>query len=198
MSDKNTKASVFYGRARRLELYEKITYIVVGLIAIALVVFLVSSQSSNGEANINYYYLKQHFYNRGFSCDMVHKSGGKCRKSNEKTLYVFTRYDDGFEYLVETESYLLKLSHSLKNENYISFETTSEAFSGYRNKEYMCKFEKNVIGKLGECTTKNGEKLELNSYIGVIEQAQIEVSNAIDSSGYYRKILLDDYQWVKK
>ena len=198
MSDKSNKVSVFYGRARRLELYEKIAYIVVGCIAVILVVVLVTSQSDNSEKNVNFSYLKQYFYDRGFSCDLVHRSGGKCRKEANNVSYVFTRYDDGFEYIVKTESYLLVMFHSLQKENHITFSTTSEAFAGYKNKEYECKLGKNVLDTIGDCKTKEGELLNLNSYIGVIEQAQKEVNNVIDSSGYYKKNLLEDYQWIKK
>lgn len=198
MSDKSNKVSVFYGRARRMELYEKIAYIVVGIVAVVLVFVLVTSQSDSGETNVNYAYLKRYFYDRGFTCDLVHKSGGKCRKDVNGVSYVFTRYDDGFEYLVKTESYLLIMNHSLQNEKYISFKTTSEAFAGYKNKQYNCEFDKNVLGKLGDCETKDGDYLNLNSYLGVIEQAQKDLNNILDSSGYYKKNLLEDYQWIKK
>ncbi|MGN1371933.1 MAG: hypothetical protein ACI4XM_06650 [Candidatus Coprovivens sp.] len=198
MSDKNNKVSVFYGRARRLELYEKIIYVLVAIVAVVLIFVLVTSQSSNTESNVNYAYLKQYLYERGFVCDMIHKSGGKCRKENNGTSYVFTRYDDGFEYLVKTDSYFLIMSHSLQKENSISFSTTSEAFAGYKNKEYNCELGDNVLDTFGECKTKNGEVLNLNSYRGVIEQAQKDVNNMIDSSGYYKKNLMEDYQWIKK
>lgn len=198
MSDKSNKVSVFYGRARRIELYEKIIYIVVGIIAVVLVFLIVTSQSSNGESNVNYAYLKRYFYDRGFSCDLIHKSGGKCRKDSNGVSYVFTRYDDGFEYLVKTESYLLIMNHSLQTENYISFSTTSEAFSGFKNKIYNCKLGDNVLDEFGACKTKEGEVLNMSSYIGVIEQAQKDLNNIIDSSGYYKKNLLEDYQWIKK
>ena len=198
MSDKNNKVSVFYGRARRLELYEKIIYVLVAIVAVVLIFVLVTSQSSNTESNVNYAYLKQYLYERGFVCDMIHKSGGKCRKENNGTSYVFTRYDDGFEYLVKTDSYFLIMSHSLQKENYISFSTTSEAFAGYKNKEYNCELGDSVLDTFGECKTKTGEVLNLNSYRGVIEQAQKDVNNMIDSSGYYKKNLMEDYQWIKK
>ncbi len=198
MSDKSNKVSVFYGRARRIELYEKIAYIVVGIVAVVLVFVIVTSQSSSGESNVNYAYLKQYLYERGFSCDLIHKSGGKCRKDSNGTSYVFTRYDDGFEYLVKTESYLLIMNHSLQKENYITFSTTSEAFSGYKNKSYECELGETVLDTFGECKTKEGEMLNLNSYRGVIEQAQKDVNNMIESSGYYKKNLMEDYQWVKK
>lgn len=198
MSDKSNKVSVFYGRARRLELYEKLAYIVVGVVAAVLVFFLVTSQSSTGESNINYAYLKQYMYDRGFSCELIHKSGGKCRKENNGVSYIFTRYDDGFEYLVKTDSYLLIINHTLQKDNYITFSTTSSAFPGYKNKNYECKIGETVLDTFGECKTKEGDLLDLDSYHGVIEQAQNEVNNIIESSGYYKKNLMEDYQWIKK
>lgn len=198
MSDKSNKVSVFYGRARRLELYEKLAYIIVGIIAVVLVFFLVTSQSSTGEANVNYAYLKQYMYDRGFSCEMIHKSGGRCHKETNGVSYVFTRYDDGFDYLVKTESYVLIINHVLQEDNSITFSTTSAAFPGYKNKEYECKLGTTVLDEFGECKTKEKEKLDLESYRGVIEQAQKDVNNIIESSGYYKQNLMEDYQWIKK
>lgn len=198
MNDKNNKVSVFYGRARRLELYEKMAYIIVAVVAVVLIFVIVTSQSDNGEKNVNYSYLKQYFYDRGFTCDLVHKSGGKCRKDTPSTSYVFTRYDDGFEYYISTESYSLLISHTLQKEQEISFSTTSEAFAGYKNKDYMCKIGENVLDTVGTCKTKEGEVLNLNSYLGIIEQAQKEIDNIIESSGYYKRSLIEDYQWEKK
>lgn len=198
MDNNSNKVSVFYGRARRLELYEKIAYIIVGVVSVILVVVIVTSQSDNSERNVNYAYLKQYFYDRGFSCDLVHKSGGKCRKDTPSTSYVFTRYDDGFEYHISTESYSLLISHTLQKEQTITFSTTSEAFAGYKNKEYKCKIKDSVLDEHGDCETKEGEVLNLNSYLGLIEQAQNEINKVIESSGYYKRDLIEDYQWVKK
>ena len=198
MNNNSNKFSVFYGRARRLELYEKIAYILVGVVAVVLVFIIVTKQSDNSDKNVNYSYLKQYFYDRGFSCDLVHKSGGKCRKDTPSVSYVFTRYDDGFEYFISTESYSLLISHTLQKENTIVFTTTSEAFTGYKNNEYKCELGKNVLEPVKDCKTKEGQVLNLNSYLGIIEQAQNEVNNVITSSGYYKSSLLEEYQWQKK
>ena len=78
------------------------------------------------------------------------------------------------------------------------FDTTSEAFAGYKNKKYECKVNGNVLEKFGDCLTKDGELMNLNSYRGVIEMAQKDIENIIESSGYYRRTLMNDYKWEKK
>ena len=198
MNDKSNKVSVFYGRARRIELYEKIAYVVVGVIAAVIVVFIVSKQSSNQDDNVDFARLRTYMASRGFTCEMVHKPNGFCSKSNENSSYTFTRYDDGFMYKVRTKGYTLEIVHSMKKENKIVFTTTSEAFYGYKNKTYDCSFNVNVLGDIRICKTVADEILNLSSYKGVIEQAQKDLGNILDSSGYYKNILLKDYKWEKK
>ena len=198
MSNKSNKVSVFYGRARRIELYEKMAYVAVGIIAAIVVVFIVTKQATNDDENVDFARLRTYMANRGFSCEMVHKPNGFCSKSNVTPSYPFTRYDDGFMYRVKTKSYTLEMVHSMKKENEIVFTTTSEAFYGYKNKTYSCSFNVSVLGDIRICKTVDDEILNLSSYKGVIEQAQMDVSNILESSGYYKDILLKDYKWQKK
>lgn len=198
MSNKGNKVSMLYGRARRIELYEKIAYMVVGLIAVLLVIFLVTKQEDNTESNVNYSFMRNYFNSLGFNCDYLHRSGGRCFKDTGTTAYSFVRNDDGFKYIIETDSYLLEIEHSLLNGSWILFKTTSEAFAGYKNKSYECEVKGNVLEEFGDCLTKDGELMNLNSYRGVIEMAQKDLENIIESSGYYRKSLIYDYKWEKK
>lgn len=195
---KNSSVSVFYGRARRIEIVEKIAYITVGFIAILLVFSLVFKQERNVDYNVNFAYLRNYLEGRGFQCEMIHLSGGQCYISGDYSTRTFVRYEDGFEYFVKTESYLLDIRHTLKEENLIRFKTTSEAFVGYKNKEYTCEYVSNVIKELKQCKTEDGEVLDLDSYIGLIEHSIIDINNIIDSSGYYKSELLENYKWVKK
>lgn len=201
MGDK--RVSVFYGRARRIELLDKILLVAISVLVIVLVGFLVFKQSSGKIPNVNFSYMKRYFYDRGYTCDLIQKSGGKCRKDNENITYVFTRNDDGFGYLVRTSSFVLTMNHSLKAKSYITFKTSSDAFSGYRNKEYVCELKRDrnnkemtVLDEIGDCVTEDKEVLNLNSYIGVIESAQREVERIIKASGYNRTELLENYRWV--
>mgnify|MGYP003300015130 FL=1 len=198
MSNKSNKVSVFYGRARRIELYEKIAYIVIGIVAVLLIFFLVTSQEDNTELNVNYSFMRNYFTSMNYNCDSLHRSGGRCSKDTGTTAYIFVRNDDGFKYIVETDSYSLEIEHSLLNGDWILFDTTSEAFAGYKNKKYECKVNGNVLEKFGDCLTKDGELMNLNSYRGVIEMAQKDIENIIESSGYYRRTLMNDYKWEKK
>lgn len=195
---KHNNVSAFYGRARRIEFVERMAYVTVAVVAVVLVILLVSSQSSNADRNMNFAYLRQYMESRGFECSSVHISGGQCTLSNEYSTHNFVRFEDGFEYIAKTDSYLLNIRHRLSEENSITFKTTSEAFIGYKNQEYTCEFVGNVINQLGECKTDLGEKLDINSYIGVIEQAMKDVNLIIDNSGYYKSELLENYKWIKK
>ena len=69
---------------------------------------------------------------------------------------------------------------------------------GYKNKEYTCEYVSNVIKELKQCKTEDGEVLDLDSYVGLIEHSIIDINNIIDSSGYYKSELLENYKWVKK
>ncbi len=199
MNEKNNnKVSVFYGRARRIELYEKIAYVTIAIVAVAIICFLVFRDTEDGIKNVNFSYMRQYFEGKGYICERIHENGGKCYLKTDLISYDFSRYDDGFEYMVRTDSYYLYMKHSINNKSEISFKTTSEAFAGYRNEEYNCKFKDNVLGPLGECTNSQGEELNLSSYIGVIEQAQSDIENIIKSSGYSRNKLLEEFIWKKK
>ena len=41
-------------------------------------------------------------------------------------------------------------------------------------------------------------ELDVKSYLGIIEQAQVDITNAINSSGYSLDNLLSNYEWIKK
>lgn len=197
--DKNsTKVSNLYGRARRIELAEKIAYIAVGIIAIILVIALVSRRVENTDDNINYAYLRRYMESKGYSCELIHKSGGMCVLSNDKSMYSFTRYEDGFDYIIRTQGYTLSIRHKLSDENRIEFRTTSEAISGYRNKNYKCSYEENVLGELGSCIDQDENELDLKSYIGLIQQSVAELNRIVDVSGYNKEKLMDNYVWEKK
>lgn len=199
MEKNNFKVSNLYGRARRIELVEKIAYIVVGIIAIVLVVFLVARQTKSQDGNVNFAYLREYLEIKGYMCDRIHLSGGQCVLSNENSNHVFIRRDNGFEYIVSTNSYILGMKHYLDEEDEITFKTYSEAFIGYRNRNYVCSYKKNIIGGLERCVDEDtGEELDLDSYKGVIVQAMNELNNIIDSSGYDKNELLENYIWKKE
>lgn len=196
--NKHNTGNAFYGRARRIEFVERLVYVTVGIIAVVLIVMLVFKQSSSAERNMNFAYLRNYLESRGFQCNMVHVSGGQCTLTNEYSTHSFVRFEDGFEYIAKTDSYLLNIRHRLSDENSIIFKTTSEAFVGYKNQEYSCEFVDNVVNQLGNCKTELDEKLDIDSYIGVIEQAMKDVNLIIDNSGYYKEELIENYKWIKK
>lgn len=198
MEKNNFKVSNLYGRARRIELVEKIAYFVVGIVAVILVVFLVTKQTANHESNVNFSYLREYLEDRGYICDRLQLSGGQCIMTNENSTYMFVRRDSGFEYNINTSSYILNIKHYLNGEDEISFKTYSDAFVGYRNRNYICSYKGTIIGGLDKCEDEDtGEILDLESYKGIITKAMQDVNNILDSSGYDKEELLENYIWKR-
>lgn len=188
-----------YGRARRIAFLEMAGIIIAAVVAIVFIAYMVFSEGPEVTKNENFSMLKQHFLDRGYKCDLLHQNAGKCVKSVEGIKYSFYRYDDGLQYIISTDSYTLVISHRLSDEDVISFKTTAEAFDGYRNQTFTCEFDDNVLGKVKSCeSTKDNILLEVKSYLGVIEQAQEDIKNALLSSGYSYDDLVINYKWTEK
>ena len=179
----NGKINV-YGRARRLALYRNIA-IIVG--CLFLIIFLVSQLFKKDVNNIvlgEYEQLRSYFLKREFTCESLEESGGKCISTTDNVKTTFYRYKDGFEYIVKSDSYTLSIIHR---------------FDGYKNQKFVCAFKENVLGKVSSCEAeKDGVILDINSYLGIIEQAQTDLINAINSSDYSLDSLLLTYEWIKK
>ncbi len=192
------KVSNLYGRARRIAFFKKIAYIVAGILLLFLLVSFISRHTEKVDDNVNFAYLRTYLESKGFKCEMIHRVGGQCVNSNEKNSYSFIRYDDGFEYIINAQGYLLDIRHKADDDKKITFKTTSDAFNGYKNKYYVCSYQDSVIGKLDTCIDEEENVLDLPSYIGVIEQAINDLNLIIDSSGYKKDTLLNDCVWEKK
>jgi ABC-type transport system involved in multi-copper enzyme maturation permease subunit len=188
-----------YGRARRIALYRNIGIIAGCVIAIAVIISIIFSSVKESTVSTEYDLLRKYFVDRGYSCEMLNTSGSKCNLSTDTTKYVFYRYDDGFEYNVKTNSFNLSIIHRLDKKDQLTFKTTSEAFEGFKNQKFICDYDNNVLGKVDSCVAEVEDiKLDVKSYLGVIEQSQVDVTNAINSSGYSLDNLLSNYEWIKK
>lgn len=188
-----------YGRARRLALYKNIGIIVGCIIVIIFIVISILKNTDNIVVRGEYDLLKDYFLNRGFNCESLISSGGRCVSTNENSKTTFYRFSDGFEYIVKTSSYSLVIVHRLEKEDEVSFKTTSNAFEGYRNQHFICTFDNNVLDSIKTCESSTESIiLDVKSYLGVIEQSQIDLTNAINSSGYSLDSLLQNYEWIKK
>ena len=188
-----------YGRARRIALYRNIGIIAGCVIAIAVIISIIFSGVKESTVSTEYDLLRKYFVDRGYSCEMLNTSGSKCNLSTDTTKYVFYRYDDGFEYNVKTNSFNLSIIHRLDKNDQLTFKTTSEAFEGFKNQKFICDYDNNVLGKVDSCVAEVEDiKLDVKSYLGVIEQSQVDVTNAINSSGYSLDNLLSNYEWIKK
>ena len=191
--------SFLYGRARRIALMEVVGFILLSIAVILLIVFLVFKEDKVAVKNEKFSLLTNYFAERHYTCEVLSHSGGKCVLSTEGKKYSFYRYDDGFQYIIRSNSYTLAIVHRLTEEDEITFKTTSEAFDGYKNQTFECQFEDNVLGKVTSChSSKDDIDLDVNSYLGVIEQAQDDINQALASSGYSIDDVIINYEWNKK
>ena len=189
--------SRFFGRQRRLNLLEKAIYIVIGIFSIALIFYLVSKQSENVDDNVNFAYLSTYLQDRGYSCELLYRSGGKCSMRREGYESFFYRYDNGLQLSIKTENYFVKVNHS-DGKDEIEFNTYRNAYIGYRNMEYTCTVKDTVISEVQKCVTKNGVELDNNAYLGVINDTLHQIDLIIEASGYEKDALVYNYEWIKK
>lgn len=188
-----------YGRARRLALYRNIAIIVGCIFAIVMLLKYIFAGDDVHIVVSEFDNLRSYFLDREFTCEALETNGGKCESNNDNVEVTFYRYDSGFEYISKTESYSLYIVHRLDKEDKIEFVTTSEAFLGYKNQRFFCTYEKNVLSSLGECETEDGNvKLDVASYIGIIEQTQSDITSAVVYSGFSFDNLTINYEWSKK
>ncbi len=188
-----------YGRARRLALYRNIGIIVGCILAIVFIINLIFGNNTESRVIGEFDVLRNHFVDRGFTCEMLNTSGSKCTLNNESNKTTFLRFNDGFEYSIKTSSYSLNIVHRLDKKDEVIFKTTSDAFLGFRNQEFICEYENNVLDPVEICESSGANvKLNVKSYLGVIEQAQADLTNAVNSSGYSLDSLLKNYEWTKK
>ncbi len=190
--------NVMYGRARRLEFVERVTYIFIAVIAVILVFVIVGKNSSYNDQNVNFNLLRQYLENRGYRCELLYKPGGACSLTSEVGIFSFTRYESGFEYMINSEGYFLDIRHSTDKGDYITLKTTAYALAGYRNQSYTCYFKDNIFGEFDRCETDDKTKLDSNVYNGVVEKAMYDLNNMMDHSGYRKDILVNEHKWVKR
>lgn len=191
--------SMFYGRARRLAIVRTI-------LIIALIIFLVflgfkmfaKKEVKFIDRNVNYAFLRDHFKGKGYSCDRLERDGGRCVYEVGSNYKSFTRYGDGFIFLIKSNSYTIQFRHVKSTANDFMFYTNEYALVGEKNKTYYCLTSNDIFGEFVSCSTSDGEELETKSYIGALEVALTEMNEFIDASGYDRDVLINDYEWQKK
>lgn len=190
--------NVLYGRARRLEFIEKTAYIIIAIISVILVFVIVGKNSSVTNENVNFRLLQRYLENRGFGCEMIYQPGGACSRTSEAGQTTFVRQDDGFEYYDKSDGYLLTIMFTRSKGNYMTLRTTAYALAGYRNMSYTCYYKDNVLGEFDFCEDQNKNKLDSNTYKGIVEGAMYDLNNIIVNSGYRKDKMLESYEWVKK
>lgn len=187
-----------YGRARRIALVKKIIIVVV-LVFIGYILFTkVFVKENFVDQNQNFAFMKNYFQGKGYICERIDHNAGRCYKETDDTYTGFIRYDDGFNYVDESTSYRLIINYMPNEVNNIVLKTNSNSLEGYKNMVYYCSTKKDLFSEIDKCITEDGEKLDVQSYIGVVEKAQTDISNIIEASGYDQKALLVDFKWQKK
>ena len=186
-----------YGRARRIALARTII-IVVGIIIVLYMIIstLLRSEAFYGE-NEKFEYLRSYFDGQGYVCKSIDQNGGSCSLKKNNFKYNFVRYDNGFFYLVNGSSYSLTINFLETEKNQIEFKTKENALKGYQKKTYYCTTNGLLTDELKECITKNGEKLDLDTYLGAVESGLMDINNIINASGYNKESLLKNYVWEK-
>ena len=188
MNGKDKKVnSRFFGRQRRIDFVEKLAYIIVGIFAVGLVFYLVTQKTDFEEVNVNYAYLATYMQQKGFTCELLNRSGGKCYIVRGDTEYSFYRYDDGLQYIIKSESYSLNIKH-LSGADSMEFRTYNNAYIGYRDSVYQCTYKDGFLSELDKCVTSDG----------FIRETINDLNNIVEASGYERKPLIENYEWVKK
>ena len=189
--------SKFFGRQRRIDFVEKITYIVIGVFAVGLVLYLVTKKTDFEDPNVNYAYLANYMQQKGFTCELLNRSGGKCYIIKGDVEYSFYRFDDGLQYIIKSETYSLNIKH-LSGSDSIEFRTYSSAYIGYRDLVFQCSYKDGFLSEIDKCVTSSGKELDLPVYLGFVKEAVNDVNNMVEASGYEKKPLIENYEWVKK
>ncbi|MGN1338450.1 MAG: hypothetical protein ACI4WW_08255 [Candidatus Coprovivens sp.] len=198
---KGAGKTMFYGRFRRMELAKKVAYVLIGIVVLFIIISFLSKKIDVFiDHNVNFAYLKNYFNNQGYDCIMIERDGGKCVLEGEVSTTMFTRFDEGFTYILKTDSYVVNIRHVVNTYNDIIFTTTKEALPGYRNMTYNCYTSDGITGDLDSCSTNNGShsvKLDSELYLSVIENHINSLNDIINASGYDRDELLNNYYWKK-
>ena len=166
------------------------------VVVIVLSVIFFTNLFARSKQHEDFKTLKSYLVSKGFACELLEEPGSACKYEEEGVLIRFVRYDNGFDYNINTDAYYIEIKH-VKGDDKFIFRTTSDALAGYRNKIYKCSFEGSIIGTLKECVTDEGQTLDSPVYIGQIESAMNDISLLLKSSKYKVDKMLNDYQWVE-
>lgn len=190
-------STMFYGRARRIEVVKKI---IIVLVIILILIFLLSfllKKVQESDQNVNFDYLRNYLQSKGYTCELIQKSGGKCYYEKDSSYKSFTRYDTGFIFLLKNNGYSIQIRHVKDTYEDIIFETNGNALPNLTYKKFTCQTKGNINDELDYCVTENGEELITEAYIGVIESSISELNSILNSSGYKVDRLVTDYVWEK-
>ena len=177
----NNKGTRIYGRAQRIEFFQKVIYFVIAVFAIAIVFIILSNRKESVDDNVNFSHLREYMEANG--------------KSDASTS-MFIRQNNGFEFIITSEAYNLDIKH-IPDDDKITFNTTAKALAGYKSTDYTCTTKGTILDELDKCVDKDNNELTSNAYISVVEMAIKDLNNFVDSSGYRKDVLLENYEWVK-
>lgn len=194
--DKSNVKTLLYGRARRIKLMKQIILVVVILLVLVFgILFIFKKTTESKNTNKNFNMMRTYFVNRGYTCEMIEKSGGQCNLRGKNVQYVFTRYDEGFNYLMKSSSYTIEIRHIVNTYNDIKLTTNSSALEGDKNREFTCTTNDGLLGEVNSCVDNNNGNVINEVYLGAVQTAINNVNEIINSSGYKRDKIINEYVW---
>lgn len=184
-----------YGRARRLTIIKTILFVLLAIFLIFILLQFIFKKPVLIEEQKNFSSLRNYLVGLGYSCDNLDKPGSQCSLNKENHSSYFHRYDEGFIYIMKAKSYVVEINHVKGMYHDIILTTNDNALPGNRNKRYLCTTKDSFLGALETCQTVDGEILERETYIGVVESSIADVKALLTSSGFNVDLLLTDYVW---
>ena len=191
---------MYGGRARRIELAKKGAIVLFCILVIYVSIKHATRKEVHYDLNSRFNMLSSYFQNRGYSCTDLVASGGKCTKNNENGVIEFTRYNNGFTFIDNNDTYVVSIYYQKDYaKNGIYLRTSNNALPGYKKRNYICSTkENNILNELDKCLEEDSDiELDSSYYIGAVENALKIVKEALNSSGYDVNVIISDYKWVR-
>lgn len=196
MNNSNNVRTTFFGRARRIKLMKQVIIGALALLVLVILVLLVVKKTTEiKEEKKSFGLLKQYFELKGYTCEIIEKSGGHCELRGDNIQYIFTRYDEGFNYLVKASSYTIEIRHYVNTYNDIILTTNTSALDGDKSKTFTCTTNDGLLGEIQDCIDKNDVSVVNEVYLGAVQMTINQLNDIINNSGCNKNKLINEYYW---
>lgn len=184
-----------YGRARRIALVKYIIIILVVILVLYVLFTKIFVEKVFVDSSDDINYLREYLQSTGYLCEVVKDDTSNCSYKKDNLKKTFIKYSEGFNYVLESTSYRIIINYVPTENNKIVLKTNSNSLVGYRNKVYNCKTKGDLFGEIDNCSTVQGDVLDVETYIGEVEKSQNEIKRILNASGYDVEFLLNTYDW---